>query len=130
MGNKFNARGVSEDFKQCYDFLKMFSEVHGEYHGKLDDNKQETYDFCFDEVDQKTFTFRHSVYNYLKGNEEFISRGYRSSRKTNSLCSNSNFKSRKSEKLIKKQVIIEKVKFAELEVLASFRKQQKHRSYQ
>ena len=72
MGNKFNARGVSEDFKQCYDFLKMFSEVHGEYHGKLDDNKQETYDFCFDEVDQKTFTFRHSVYNYLKGNEEFI----------------------------------------------------------
>ena len=54
MENKFNVRAVSEELRQCSDFLKLSSEVLGEYHGKLDDDQQKADDFYFDEVDQKT----------------------------------------------------------------------------
>ena len=63
--NKFNVRAVSEEFKQYYDLLKLFSEVQGEYHEKLDDDQQKADDFWFDEADQKIFTFKLSVLNYL-----------------------------------------------------------------
>ena len=79
----------------------------------------------FDEVDQKIFTFKHSVHNYLLENEEAMSRRSRSSRKTKSSISSSSSKTRKSGKAIKEQVINENMKLAELEALASFRKQQK-----
>ena len=45
MEDKFNVRAVSEEFKQCDDLLKLFSEVQGEYHGKLDDGQQKADDF-------------------------------------------------------------------------------------
>ena len=125
MENKFNVRAVSEKFKQYDDFLKLFSGVQGEYHGKLDDDQQKADDFWFDEVDQKIFTFKHSVHNYLQENEEVMSRRSRSSRKTKSSSSSSSSKSRKSGKSIKQQVINEKMKLAELEALVSFKKQQK-----
>ena len=125
MENKFNVRAVSEKLKQYDDFLKLFSGVQGEYHGKLDDDQQKADDFWFDEVDQKIFTFKHSVHNYLQENEEVMSRRSRSSRKTKSSSSSSSSKSRKSGKSIKQQVINEKMKLAELEALASFKKQQK-----
>ena len=54
-----------------------------------------------------------------------MSRRSGSSRKTKSSSSSSSSKSRKSEKSIKEQVINEKMELAELEALASFRKQQK-----
>ena len=54
-----------------------------------------------------------------------MSRRSESSRKTKSSSSSSSSKSRKSGKSIKEQVINEKMRFAELEALASFRKQQK-----
>ena len=76
----------------------------------------------FDEVDQKIFTFKHSVHKYLRENEEVMSRRSRSSRKTKSSSSSSSSKSRKSGKSIKEQVINEDMKLAELEF--SFRKQQ------
>ena len=125
MENKFNVRAVSEKLKQYDDFLKLFSGVQGEYHGKLDDDQQKADDFWFDEVDQKIFTFKHSVHNYLQENEEVMSRRSRSSRKTKSSSSSSSSKSRKSGKSIKQQVINEKMKLAELEALVSFKKQQK-----
>ena len=43
--NKFNVRDVSEELKQYDNLLKMFSGVQGEYHGKHDDNQQNTGDF-------------------------------------------------------------------------------------
>ena len=125
MENKFNVRAVSEKLKQYDDFLKLFSGVQGEYHGKLDDDQQKADDFWFDEVDQKIFTFKHSVHNYLQENERVMSRRSGSSRKTKSSSSSSSSKSRKSGKSIKQQVINEKMKLAELEALASFKKQQK-----
>ena len=126
MENKFNVRAVSEKFKQYDDFLKLFSGVQGEYHGKLDDDQQKADDFWFDEVDQKIFTsFKHSVHNYLQENERIMSRRSGSSRKTKSSSSSSSSKSRKSGKSIKQQVINEKMKLAELEALVSFKKQQK-----
>ena len=127
MENKFNVRAVSEKFKQYDDFLKLFSGVQGEYHGKLDDDQQKADDFWFDEVDQKIFTsFKHSVHNYLQENERIMSRRSGSSRKTKSSSSSSSSKSRKSGKSIKQQQVInEKMKLAELEALASFKKQQK-----
>ena len=54
-----------------------------------------------------------------------MSRRSGSSRKTKSSSSSSSSKSRKSEKSIKEQVINKKMELAELEALASFRKQQK-----
>ena len=125
MENKFNVRAVSEKLKQYDDFLKLFSGVQGEYHGKLDDDQQKADDFWFDEVDQKIFTFKHSVHNYLQENEKVMSRRSGSSRKTKSSSSSSSSKSRKSGKSIKQQVINEKMKLAELEALVSFKKQQK-----
>ena len=125
MENKFNVRAVSEKFKQYDYFLKLFSGVQGEYHGKLDDDQQKADDFWFDEVDQKIFTFKHSVHNYLQENEEVMSRRSGISRKTKSSSSSSSSKSRKSGKSIKQQVINEKMKLAELEALVSFKKQQK-----
>ena len=96
--NKFNVRAVSEEFKQCDDLLKLFSVIQGEYHGKLDDDQQKSDDFWFDEVDQKIFTFKHSVHNYLQENEEVMSRRSGISRKTKSSSSSSSSKSRKSAK--------------------------------
>ena len=125
MENKFNVRAVSEKLKQYDDFLKLFSGVQGEYHGKLDDDQQKADDFWFDEVDQKIFTFKHSVHNYLQENERVMSRRSGSSRKTKSSSSSSSSQSRKSGKSIKQQVINEKMKLAELEALVSFKKQQK-----
>ena len=43
--NKFNVRDVSEELKQYDNLLKVFSGVQGEYHGKHDDNQQNTGDF-------------------------------------------------------------------------------------
>ena len=125
MENKFNVRAVSEKLKQYDNFLKLFSGVQGEYHGKLDDDQQKADDFWFDEVDQKIFTFKHSVHNYLQENERVMSRRSGSSRKTKSSSSSSSSQSRKSGKSIKQQVINEKMKLAELEALVSFKKQQK-----
>ena len=55
------------------------------------------------------------------------SRRSRSAIKTKSSSSGSSSKSRKSGKSIKEQVINKKMKISELEVLASFRKQQKRK---
>ena len=114
MENKFNVREVSEELKQYDDLLKLFSGIQGEYHGKLDDDQQNVGDSWCDEVDQKIFTFKHFVNNYLRENEEIMSRRSESSRnsKSSSLSSSSN--SRKSGKSIKEQVINEKMKLTKL----------------
>ena len=65
MENKFNVRAVSQELKQYHDLLKLFSGVRVEYHGKLDNEQQKADDFWLDEVDQRIFTFQHSVFNYL-----------------------------------------------------------------
>ena len=65
------------------------------------------------------------MHNYLRRNEEVMSRRSRGSRKTESSNSISSSNPRKSGKSIKKQVVNEKMKLAKLEELASFRKQQK-----
>ena len=121
---KLNVRAISEEFKQYDDLLKLFLDVHYEYHGKLEESQQEADDFWFDEVDQKIFTFKHSVINYLQENEEVMSKRSGSSRKTKS-SSGSSSESRSPRKSIKEQVINEKMKLAELEALASCRKQHK-----
>ena len=90
--------------------LKLFSGVQGEYHRKLDDDQQKADVFWFDKVDQKIFTFKHSVQNYLRENEEVMSRRSGSSRKTKSSSSSSSSKSRKPGKSIKEQIIYEKMK--------------------
>ena len=45
MENKFNVRAVYVEFKQYNDLLKLFLEVQGEYHGKLDDEQEKADDF-------------------------------------------------------------------------------------
>ena len=76
MKNMFIIRAVSEELKQYDDLLKLFLEVQGEYNRKLDDDQQKLQekDFWFDEVDQKIFTFKHSLHNYMRKTEEVMSR--------------------------------------------------------
>ena len=74
MENKFNVRAVSEQFKQYDDLSKLFSGVQGECPVKFNDNQQKTNAVWFDEVDQKIFTFKHSVHNHWQEIEEVISR--------------------------------------------------------
>ena len=76
MKNMFIIRAVSEELKQYDDLLKLFLEVQGEYNRKLDDDQQKLQekDFWFDEVDQKIFTFKHSLHNYMRKIEEVMSR--------------------------------------------------------
>ena len=100
MEKKLNVRAISEEFKQYDDLLKLFLDVHYECHGKLGESQQETDDFWFDEVDQKIFTFKHSVINYLQENEEVTSKRSGSSRKTKS-SSGSSSNSRSPRKSIK-----------------------------
>ena len=105
------------------DLFKLFSEVWGEYHGKFDNDQQKADNIWFHELDQKIFTFKHSVHNYLRENAEVTSRRSGSSRKTKSSSSSSSSNSRRTGKSIKEQVFNEKMKLSELEALASFRKQ-------
>ena len=107
MENTFNARAISEELKQYNDLLNLFSRVQGEYHEKLDDNQQKPDDFWFDEIDQKIFTFKHSVINYLQENKDFMSRRSGSSRKTKSSSSVSSLKFNNVGKPIKEHVINE-----------------------
>ena len=62
---------------------------------------------------------------HLQENEEVLSRRSVSFRKKKSSSSSSSSTSRKSGKSIKEQLINEKIKLAELEALASFKKQHK-----
>ena len=105
------------------DLFRLFSEVWGEYHGKFDNDQQKADNIWFHELDQKIFTFKHSVHNYLRENAEVTSRRSGSSRKTKSSSSSSSSNSRRTGKSIKEQVFNEKMKLSELEALASFRKQ-------
>ena len=63
--NTFNVSPVSQELKRYDDLLKLFSGVQVEYQGKLDNEQQKADDFWLDEVDQRIFTFQHSVFNYL-----------------------------------------------------------------
>ena len=65
MESKFSVQAVPEEFKQYNDLFKLFSGVQGEYHGKLDDDQWKADDFWLDKVNQKIFTFKHFVHNYL-----------------------------------------------------------------
>ena len=82
MENKFNIREVSEVFKQCNNLLKLLSWVQGEYHVNLDDDQHKADNFWFGKVDQKIFTFKHSVHNYLRENEKVMARRSGISKKT------------------------------------------------
>ena len=104
MENKFNASAVSKEFKQYNNLLKLFSGVHSEYHRSLIDGQQKTDDFSFDKGDQKVFAFKHSVYNYLRENEEVMSKRSEVLEKTKSSSSSSSFISGMSGKSIKEQV--------------------------
>ena len=63
--NTFNVSPVSQELKRYDDLLKLFSGVQVEYQGKPDNEQQKADDFWLDEVDQRIFTFQHSVFNYL-----------------------------------------------------------------
>ena len=61
MENKFDVRTVSEELKQYDDLLKLFLEVQGEHHGKLDDDQQKADDFWFDENSEVLEKLNHQA---------------------------------------------------------------------
>ena len=61
MENKFDVRTVSEELKQYDDLLKLFLEVQGEHHGKLDYDQQKADDFWFDENSEVLEKLNHQA---------------------------------------------------------------------
>ena len=103
--------------------------MHQEYHSLLEDDEKLADEEWFEEVDERVFTFKHKVYNWLKEEETELSakkayskKGSKStssgtSRKMKS--SNSNGSSRCS----KERAVEEKANLAELMAEAEFMQQ-------
>ena len=81
-----NTVTVSEEIAQ-YDYIfKQLLLVHKEYHSSLDDpDKCNDYEW-FEEVEERVFTFKHKVYNWLKDAE--VEQG-RSSKRSSKIGSKS-----------------------------------------
>ena len=62
--------------------------VNQEYHSLLDEQEKPTYEEWFEEVDERVFTFKHQVHNWLRDAEmERANTSIQSSKKVSKSCS-------------------------------------------
>ena len=115
-----NSITVKEELAQLNDMFKMLVDIHEEFE-QID--KEYTNDIEFDNIDQKVFSFKHKVHNWLKEEEKEHKRDHSSRSSTRS--SSSKFKSSTREKAVE-----EKLRVAELIAEASFMKKKKDAEYQ
>ena len=66
---KLKVRTFNEEYNQCYDLLKLFLDIHYQYHSKPEASQQIEDGNWLDEVDQNIFTLKHLVHNYIQDNE-------------------------------------------------------------
>ena len=95
------------------DIHKEFGQIHKEYTG----------DIWFDDIDQKVFSFKHKVHNWLKEEEKEHKRNHSSRSSTRSSSS-------KSKSSTREKAVEEKLRVAELIAEASFMKNKRDAEYQ
>ena len=79
-----NSITVKEELAQLNDMFKMLVDIHEEFEQT---DKEYTGDIWFDEIDQKVFSFKHKVHNWLKEGEKEHKRNHSSRSSTRSSSS-------------------------------------------
>ena len=127
-----NSITVKEELAQLNNMFRMLVEIHEEQE-EIDEEYDD--EIWFDDMDQKIFSFKHKVHNWLKEGEKLrksdqVSRcSSKSSSKHSSKSSAKSSSSSKSRSSTKAKAIEEKVKVAELMMEASFIKKRRDTEY-
>ena len=114
-----NSITVKEELAQFNDMLKMLVDIHEEVE-QID--KEYTDDIWFGYIDQKVFSFKHKLHNWLQEEEKEHKRNHSSTSSKGS--SSSKFKSSAQEKTVE-----EKLRVAELIAEASLTKKKRDAEY-
>ena len=79
---------VEEEIAQFDYIFKQLLLVHQEYHSLLDEEEKPTDEEWFEEVDERVFTFKHQVHNWMRDPEmEHANTSRQFSKKGRKLCS-------------------------------------------
>ena len=79
---------VKEEIAQFDYIFKQLLLVHQEYHLLLDEEEKPTEEEWFEEVDERVFTFKHQVHNWLRDTDmERANTSRQSSKKGSKSCS-------------------------------------------
>ena len=105
-----NSITVKEELSQLNDTFTMLVDIHEEFE-KIE--KEYTDDIWFDDIDQKLFSFKHKVHNWLKKEDKEHKREHSSRSSTRSSFSKSNSSTRE-------KAVEEKLRVPELIAEASF----------
>ena len=128
-----NSITVKEELAQLNDMIRMLVKIHGEQE-EIDEEYDD--EIWFDDMDQKIFSFKHKVHNWLKegeksGKSDQVSRcSSKSSSRQSSKSSAKSSSSSKSRSSTKAKAIEGKVKVAELMMETAFFKKRKDAEYQ
>ena len=105
-----NSITVKEELSQLNDTFTMLVDIHEEFE-KIE--KEYTDDIWFGDIDQKLFSFKHKVHNWLKKEDKEHKREHSSRSSTRSSFSKSNSSTRE-------KAVEEKLRVPELIAEASF----------
>ena len=105
-----NSITVKEELAQLNDTFTMLVDIHEEFE-KIE--KEYTDDIWFDDIDQKLFSFKHKVHNWLKKEDKEHKREHSSRSSTRSSFS-------KSKSSTRVKAVEEKLRVPELIAEASF----------
>ena len=115
---------VKEKLAQLSDIFKLIEDINQEM-TELDDNSTE--ELWSTDIDEKVFSFKHKVHNWLKEGDEMqrIEKNPRSScsRSTSSKSSSRSSSSKSSKLSTKERAIEEKVRLADLQAEATLMQQ-------
>ena len=126
---------LKEDLQQLNDVFKLINKINQEM-TELDDNYMEG--MWFSDIDDKIFTFKHRIHNWLREGEKLVKleRKSKSLRKTSKSSgskfseSNSSPSFRSSNPSARGKAIQEKVRVAELQTGPSFMKKKRDAEWQ
>ena len=122
---------VKEELAQLNDIFKLIEGINQEMI-ELDDDYTE--ELWFTDIDEKVFSFKHKVHNWLREGDEIqrIEKKSRSScsRSTSSKSSSRSSSSKSSKLSTKERVIEEKVRLADLQAEATFMQKKRYAELQ
>ena len=122
---------VKEQLAQLSDIFKLIEDINQEMI-ELDDNYTE--ELWFTDIDEKVFSFKHKIHNWLREGDEMqrIEKKSRSScsRSTSSKSSSRSSSSKSSKLSTKERAIEEKVRLADLQAEATFMKKKRYAELQ
>ena len=122
---------VNEELAQLNDTFKLIEDINQEMI-ELDDNYTE--ELWFTDIDEKVFSFKHKIHNWLREGDEMqrIEKKSRSScsRSTSSKSSSRSSSSKSSKLSTKERAIEEKVRLADLQAEATFMKKKRYAELQ